>query len=322
MAKKDPVTTAAAAVVVVSAAQRLLEQAKMKKELNHRIIAPPAFHTCGDGRQVVVTEHLLSLPIYRIRPDSPRLNVYFSVIECVSDDDQQTRWQSSLIPKSPQERAEIYVRDAAMTTANDMILYLQGGPGFGAPTPIVGLGVTKEGSWAGKALSQYKRVVLMDQRGTGRSTPITKQTLEKLFPDLFLLDSFDDTNSKSIEDFDESDETMRAHDALAEATDYMAQFRADNIVQDAEAIKDALMLPVDTEVRALSSDGLVSVTRIFLCFLTFPFALSLDTPSSLGSGTWTVFWRLLHDDIPVASRSPSENLSFDGWYCANANARL
>jgi pimeloyl-ACP methyl ester carboxylesterase len=146
----------------------------------------------------------------------------------------------------------MYVRDAAMKTANDMILYLQGGPGFGAPTPVVGLGMTNEGSWAGKALSQYKRVVLMDQRGTGRSTPITKQTLEKRFPDLFLLDNLDDTHLKSIDDFDESDETKRAHNALSEATDFMAQFRADSIVQDAEAIKDALMLPVDTEVRTLS----------------------------------------------------------------------
>jgi hypothetical protein len=92
----------------------------------------------------------------------------------------------------------------------------------------------------------------MDQRGTGRSTPITKQTLEKRFPDLFLLDSLDDTHSKSIEDFDGSGETKRAHEALSEATEYMAQFRADNIVQDAEAIKDTLMLPIDTKVRTLS----------------------------------------------------------------------
>lgn len=243
-AKEDSVTTS------LSPAQRLLEQAKMKKRLNHRIVAPPSFHACGDGRQVAVTEHFLSLPVYRARPDSPRLDVYFSIVECVRDDDQ--KWWQSLVSKTPQERAEMYVEHARMKTAEDMILYLQGGPGFGAPTPMVGLGVTKEGSWAGKALSEYKRVVLMDQRGTGRSTPITKQTLEKRFPDLFLLDSLDDTYSKSIMDFGDSGETKRAYEALSEATEFMAQFRADNIVQDAEAIKDALMLPVDTEVRMLS----------------------------------------------------------------------
>jgi hypothetical protein len=53
-------------------------------------------------------------------------------------------------------------------------------------------------------------------------------------------------------DFDDSGETKRAYEALSEATEFMAQFRADNIVQDAEAIKDALMLPLDTEVRMLS----------------------------------------------------------------------
>ena len=33
--------------------------------------------------------------------------------------------------------------------------------------------------------------------------------------------------------------------SLKEASDYMANFRADNIVRDAEAVKDALLLPVD-----------------------------------------------------------------------------
>ena len=133
-----------------------------------------------------------------------------------------------------------------MTTANDMMLYLQGGPGFGCATPTVGLSMTKSGSWAGAALGHYKRIVLMDQRATGRSTPVTKQTLTRQFPDLFLLDgreNHEDT-TKMVRDFDESnDATQRASEALSQATEYMAQLRADNIVKDAEAIKDALLLP-------------------------------------------------------------------------------
>jgi len=224
----------------LSEAQRLLQTAKMKKELNHRIVSPPAFHACGDGRQVVVTEHYISLPVFRAEEESPRLDVFFSITECVNKDNAQF-WQS-LTTLSPQDRAEAYVQQAAMTTADDMILYLQGGPGFGCASPMVGLSMTKSGSWAGTALGHYKRIVLMDQRGTGRSTPVTKQTYEKLYSDLFLLDALDESHSKMIADFDASDDAKRANEALSQATDYMAQLRADNIVKDAEAIKDALIL--------------------------------------------------------------------------------
>ena len=50
-----------------------------------------------------------------------------------------------------------------------------------------------------------------------------------------------------IADFDDADESKRALEALLQATDYMAQMRADNIVKDAEAIKDALMLPSESQ---------------------------------------------------------------------------
>ncbi len=45
----------------------------------------------------------------------------------------------------------------------------KGGPGFGAPVPVNGIGLSDQSSWLGAALSKgYKRIVLMDQRGTGR----------------------------------------------------------------------------------------------------------------------------------------------------------
>jgi pimeloyl-ACP methyl ester carboxylesterase len=45
------------------------------------------------------------------------------------------------------------------------LLYLQGGPGFEAPRP------TEASSWLKAALHHGFRVVLLDQRGTGRSSP-------------------------------------------------------------------------------------------------------------------------------------------------------
>ncbi|UNT00430.1 alpha/beta hydrolase [Streptomyces tubbatahanensis] len=79
------------------------------------------------------------------------------------------------------------------------LLWLQGGPGGRAERP------NAAGAWLRRALQDY-RVVLMDQRGTGRSTPADRRTLAA-FPD-------------------------------AEATAaYLAHFRADSLVRDAEALR-------------------------------------------------------------------------------------
>jgi pimeloyl-ACP methyl ester carboxylesterase len=83
------------------------------------------------------------------------------------------------------------------------LVFFQGGPGSGAPRPVSPTG------WLGRALQDY-RVLFLDQRGTGRSTPATAQTL--------------------------------AGFASAQAqADYLMHFRADNIVRDAEAIRRQLI---------------------------------------------------------------------------------
>ncbi|MBW3762808.1 alpha/beta hydrolase [Aeromonas jandaei] len=78
------------------------------------------------------------------------------------------------------------------------LLFLQGGPGFGAPRPSANSG------WLKRALEEF-RVVLLDQRGTGMSSPIHSHTLAKMTP--------------------------------AEQAHYLSHFRADNIVRDAEFIR-------------------------------------------------------------------------------------
>ena len=82
------------------------------------------------------------------------------------------------------------------------LVFFQGGPGSGAPRPM------GDSGWIKRALKDF-RVLLLDQRGTGASTPITAQTLRHLTPE-------------------------------AQA-DYLQHFRADNIVRDAEAIRKALI---------------------------------------------------------------------------------
>jgi pimeloyl-ACP methyl ester carboxylesterase len=103
------------------------------------------------------------------------------------------------------EQIEVFAREvvAADKAGADLpwLLFLQGGPGFGAPRP--------EGrdSWLNRALEDY-RVLLLDQRGTGRSSPANRTTLARLGPQ-------------------------------AQA-DYLTHFRADSIVLDAELIRREL----------------------------------------------------------------------------------
>ena len=101
------------------------------------------------------------------------------------------------------ETIELYAREVVASDKADRelpwLLYLQGGPGFGA-TRFVG-----RAAWLGRALEEY-RVLLLDQRGTGHSTPANRQTLP-----------------------------LRG--GAAEQADYLTRFRADSIVRDCEAIR-------------------------------------------------------------------------------------
>jgi pimeloyl-ACP methyl ester carboxylesterase len=80
-----------------------------------------------------------------------------------------------------------------------LLTYLQGGPGGANPRPVEPAG------WIAEALKHY-RIVLVDQRGTGRSTPLDAQTIADL------------------------------GDAETGA-EYLARFRADSIVRDLEHVR-------------------------------------------------------------------------------------
>ncbi|GIU10838.1 proline iminopeptidase Pip [Shewanella sp. c952] len=82
------------------------------------------------------------------------------------------------------------------------IVFFQGGPGFGAVRPAA------TGGWIKRALQEF-RVLLLDQRGTGLSTPVSSASLSHL-------------NS-------------------AQQSQYLSHFRADNIIRDAESIRQQLV---------------------------------------------------------------------------------
>ena len=63
------------------------------------------------------------------------------------------------------------VEFAAETESNKpWLVFFQGGPGFPSPRMDANQG------WMKRALKQF-RILLLDQRGTGLSTPITHETL-------------------------------------------------------------------------------------------------------------------------------------------------
>jgi hypothetical protein len=274
---KTTLSTSSGSSSSMPLARRRLEMAQLQQERNHRILCPPTLHAAGEDQVVAVTEHLISVPIHRDQTEdttagkSQRLDVYFTIVEKLDTEATRKFFQFDLTNQSPQQRAAAYVQHAALSNADSLVLFLQGGPGFGAPVPGVTLSLSKgSGSWADAALYQhgYQRLVLMDQRGTGRSTPVTKQTLERQFPDLFLLDQSElDSNNKLLEDtenmWNEADKA-RVLKAVDEVTDYLAQFRADNIVRDAEYIREALMYQ---RLEDSESDGAIDLPRPWGCSL-------------------------------------------------------
>lgn len=101
---------------------------------------------------------------------------------------------------------EIFARVVSREGGEDLpfLVFLQGGPGSEAPRP--GLDPA-EPSWLPVALQHY-RVVMLDQRGTGNSTPVGDGLL-----------------------------TGRSTEEVAE---YLTHLRADSIVRDAEAVREHL----------------------------------------------------------------------------------
>ncbi|MEV8565264.1 alpha/beta fold hydrolase [Streptomyces sp. NPDC051322] len=126
------------------------------------------------------------------------------------------------------ERIELYAREVVASDkgASDLaglpwLLYLQGGPGFGANR------FTGKQAWLGRAVQEF-RVLLLDQRGTGASTPANRQTLP-----------------------------LRG--GPQEQADYLAHFRADSIVRDCELIRPQLTGGAPWTVLGQSFGGFCTV---------------------------------------------------------------
>lgn len=123
---------------------------------------------------LVLTDHMFDVPLDWANPDGKKIAVFAREVVDPARETEDLPW----------------------------LVYLQGGPGFPSPRP------TAKSGWLKRALTEY-RVLLLDQRGTGRSTPATFQTLAWI-------------------------------GSPQEQADYLINFRADAIVRDAEEIRKQL----------------------------------------------------------------------------------
>jgi pimeloyl-ACP methyl ester carboxylesterase len=126
---------------------------------------------------LVLTDHEFTVPLDYSRPDGEQITVFAREVVAPGKEEADLPW----------------------------LVFFQGGPGYASPRP------DNRSGWLKRALQEY-RVLLLDDRGTGRSTPVTHQTL-----------------------------AWRGS-PQAQA-DYVAHFRADSIVADAEFIRRALLGP-------------------------------------------------------------------------------
>ncbi|MFF5206449.1 alpha/beta fold hydrolase [Streptosporangium sp. NPDC000396] len=121
---------------------------------------------------------------------------------------------------------EVFAREAVDPARRDedlpWLVFLQGGPGGKSPRP------TAADGWLGHALKTH-RVLLLDQRGTGRSTPVTAKTVTG------------------------TDAEIAAH---------LKHFRADAIVADAERIRRELCGDRPWETLGQSYGGFITLTYL------------------------------------------------------------
>jgi len=146
----------------------------------------------------IVTDHHVTVPLDHGRPDGEQITVF---------------------------AREVAAAGKAGDSRLPWLLFLQGGPGMAAQRPV------GRSTWLDRALDDY-RVLLLDQRGTGRSTPATARSLAKL----------------------------GSPPAQAE---YLAHFRADSIVLDCELVRRELCGPDEPwTVLGQSFGGFCTVTYL------------------------------------------------------------
>ena len=186
----------------------------------------------------------MEVPLDHARPGGPSISVYGREIRAVERAGDDLPW----------------------------LLFLQGGPGGKAPRP------TDRSGWLGEAVKDY-RVLLLDQRGTGRSTPVTERTPARF-----------------------------AHPQ--DLAGYLALFRADSIVADAEMLRRRLAGDRPWTTLGQSYGGFCTFTYLSLaphglerCLITGGIPAVTATAEDVYRRTWP---RVLEKNAEHFRRFPAD----------------
>ena len=144
----------------------------------------------------VLSDHVFSVPLDHADPAGERIEVFGRAVVAAGEASQRLPW----------------------------LVFLQGGPGMGAQRPV------GREAWLDRALRDF-RVLLLDQRGTGRSTPANWRTLARF-------------------------------QTPQQQADYLAHFRADSIVADAELVRQQVTGGEPWAVLGQSFGGFCTVSYL------------------------------------------------------------
>lgn len=166
------------------------------------------------------------------------------------------------------EQISVFAREISTDESKPWLLFLQGGPGGKSPRP------GSLSGWLAEATKHF-RVLLLDQRGTGLSTPATRKSLG-----------------------------LRG-DAAAQAR-YLTYFRADSIVRDAEALREHLN--IDTwSTFGQSYGGFCTLTYLSLFPQSLDRSLITGGLASLEADAKTVY-------RATYQRMAERNREYFSWY--------
>lgn len=141
------------------------------------------------------TDHVVNVPLDHGRPDAGTIEVFAREVVAADRASEDLPW----------------------------LLFLQGGPGGKSPRPV------RAESWIGRAV-QTHRLLLLDQRGNGRSTPLTARTVAGMSAD--------------------------------EIAARIKLFRADSIVADAEILRERVAGGARWDTLGQSYGGFVTMAYL------------------------------------------------------------
>ncbi|WP_073706084.1 alpha/beta fold hydrolase [Glutamicibacter sp. 0426] len=166
------------------------------------------------------------------------------------------------------EKISVFAREISTDSSKPWLLFLQGGPGGKSPRP------GSLSGWLAEATKHF-RVLLLDQRGTGLSTPANRKTLP-----------------------------LRG-DSAAQAR-YLTHFRADSIVRDAEALREHLGI-AQWSTLGQSYGGFCTLTYLSLFPQSLTRCLVTGGLASLDADAKTVY-------RATYQRMAERNREYFSWY--------